>query len=89
MLSENLKIKIHKTVIVPVVLKHQIEGVREQVLRIFGLTNEVTGGGGKLCNELHNLYSLSDMTRMLKSGRMRWAGHVVCDCAHAHTHTHI
>jgi len=26
--------------------------------------------------ELHNLYSLPDIVRMIKSMRMRWAGHV-------------
>jgi hypothetical protein len=26
--------------------------------------------------ELHNLYSSSDMMMIIKSGRMRWAGHV-------------
>jgi hypothetical protein len=26
--------------------------------------------------ELHNLYSSPNLIRMIKSGRMRWAGHV-------------
>jgi hypothetical protein len=39
--------------------------------------NEVTGGWRKLHNEeLHNLYSSPSMIRMIKSRRMRWAGHV-------------
>jgi hypothetical protein len=39
--------------------------------------DEVTGGWGKLHNEeLHNLYSLPSIIRMIKSRRMRWAGHV-------------
>jgi hypothetical protein len=39
--------------------------------------NEVTGGWRKLHNEeLHNLYSSSDINRMLKSRRTRWARHV-------------
>jgi hypothetical protein len=38
---------------------------------------EVTGDAKKLHNEeLHNLYSLSSKIRMVKSRRMRWAGHV-------------
>jgi hypothetical protein len=38
--------------------------------------DEVTGGWRKLHNEeLHNLYS--KYNRMIKSRRMRWAGHVV------------
>jgi hypothetical protein len=37
----------------------------------------VTGGWGKLRNEeLHNLYSYPSIIRMIKSRRMRWAGHV-------------
>jgi hypothetical protein len=28
--------------------------------------------------ELHNLYSLSEIIRMIKLRRMRWAGHVAC-----------
>jgi hypothetical protein len=40
--------------------------------------DEVTGGGEKLHNEeLHNLYSLSSIIRMVKSRRMRWREHVV------------
>jgi hypothetical protein len=39
--------------------------------------DEVTGGWRKLHNEeLHTLYCLSSITRMIKSRRMRWAGHV-------------
>jgi hypothetical protein len=38
---------------------------------------EVTGGWRKLHNEeLHNLYSSPSIIRMIKSRRMRWAGHV-------------
>jgi hypothetical protein len=38
---------------------------------------EVTGEWRKLYNEeLHNLYSLPNVIRMIKSRRMRWAGHV-------------
>jgi hypothetical protein len=39
--------------------------------------DEVTGGWRKLHNEeLHNLYSSPTIIRMIKSRRMRWAGHV-------------
>jgi hypothetical protein len=39
--------------------------------------DEVTGDWRKLHNEeLHNLYSSPNRIRMLKSRRMRWAGHV-------------
>jgi hypothetical protein len=37
----------------------------------------VTGGSRKLHNEeLHNLYSSPGIIIMIKSRRMRWAGHV-------------
>jgi hypothetical protein len=46
--------------------------------RIFGTkTVEVIGGWRKLhIEELHNLYSLPSIIRMIKSRKMRWAGHV-------------
>jgi hypothetical protein len=46
--------------------------------RIFGpKRDEVTGSWRKLHNEeLHNLYSSPSIIRMLKSRRMRWAGHL-------------
>jgi hypothetical protein len=46
--------------------------------RIFGpKRNEVTGGCRKLHNEeLRNLYSSPSVIRMIKSRRMRCAGHV-------------
>jgi hypothetical protein len=48
-----------------------------RVLRIFGeKRDEVTGGWRKLRNEeLYNLYSSPSVVRMIKSRRMRWAGH--------------
>jgi hypothetical protein len=46
--------------------------------RIFGPgRDEVMGEWRKLHNEeLRDLYSSSSMIRMIKSRRMRWAGHV-------------
>jgi hypothetical protein len=46
--------------------------------RIFGPKRDgMTGGWRKLHNEeLHNLCSSSDIIRIMKSRRMRWAGHV-------------
>jgi hypothetical protein len=46
--------------------------------RIFGpKRDEVTGGWRKLHNEeLHSLYSSPSTIRMIRSRRMRWAGHV-------------
>jgi hypothetical protein len=47
--------------------------------RVFGpKRDEVTGVWRKLRNEeLNDLYSLSNIVRVFKSRRMRWAGHVV------------
>jgi hypothetical protein len=46
--------------------------------RIFGPKgDEGTGGWRKLHNEeLNNLYSSPSIIRIIKSRRMRWAGHV-------------
>jgi hypothetical protein len=46
--------------------------------RIFGPKRyEVTGEWGKLRNdELNGLYFLPNIVRVIKSRRMRWAGHV-------------
>jgi hypothetical protein len=46
--------------------------------RIFGpKRDEVTGEWRELHNEeLHDLYSSPTIVRMIKSRRMRWAGHV-------------
>jgi hypothetical protein len=49
-----------------------------RVLKIFGpKRDEVTGEWRKLHNvELNDLYSLPNIVRVVKSRRMRWAGHV-------------
>jgi hypothetical protein len=46
--------------------------------RLFGpKRDEVTGEWRKLhSEELHNLYSSPNIIRMIKSRRLRWAGHV-------------
>jgi hypothetical protein len=45
--------------------------------RIFGPKREEDGSWRKLHNdELHNLYSSPNIVRVIKSWRMRWAGHV-------------
>jgi hypothetical protein len=45
--------------------------------RIFGKKEMKIGDWRKLHNEeLHNLYSSPNIIRMMKSSRMRWAGHV-------------
>jgi hypothetical protein len=47
-------------------------------LRIFGLQiDEVTWSWRKLHNdELHNLHPPTNIVMMMKSGTIRWAGHV-------------
>jgi hypothetical protein len=59
--------------------EHTLRVFENKVLRrIFGPKgDEVTEGWRKLHNEeLHNLYPSSNVIRMIKSRRMRWAGHV-------------
>ncbi|KAJ4442069.1 hypothetical protein ANN_11935 [Periplaneta americana] len=91
LLSKNLKVRIYKTVILPVVLygcetwtlslreENRLRVFENKVLRkIFGAKrDEVTGEWRKLHNaELHALYSSPDIIRNIKSRRLRWAGHV-------------
>jgi len=90
-LSKNLKIKIHRTIILPVVLygcgtlsltlreERRLRVFENRVLRrVFGCKrDEVTGEWRKLHNEeLRDLYTLPKIVRVVKSRRMRWAGHV-------------
>jgi hypothetical protein len=45
--------------------------------RVFGpKRDEVTGEWRKHNEELSDLYSLPNIVRVVKSSRMRWAGHV-------------
>ena len=90
MLSKNLKIKIYRTVILPVVLygcetwsltlreERRLRVFENRALRVFGpKRDEVTGEWRKLHNdELMDLYSLPNIVRVVKSRRMRWTGHV-------------
>jgi hypothetical protein len=56
----------------------QTEGFENRELRrIFGPKREEDGSWRKLHNdELHSLYSSPKIVRVIKSRRMRWAGHV-------------
>jgi hypothetical protein len=57
--------------------EHRLRVFENAVLRIFGPEREEDGSWRKLHNnELHNLYSLPNIVRVIKSRRMRWAGHV-------------
>jgi len=91
LLSKNLKIKIYRTIILPVVLygfetwsltlrdEHRTSVLENRVLRrIYGPTKDnVTRECKKLRNEeLTDLYSSPIIIRMIKSRRMRRVGHV-------------
>jgi hypothetical protein len=84
LLSKNLKIKIYRTIILPVVLYGSEtwllklrEGLRLRVFENRPKRNEVTREWRKLHNEeLHDLYSSPTTVCVIKSRRMRWAGHV-------------
>jgi hypothetical protein len=59
--------------------EHRLRVFEKRVLRgIFGpKRDDVTGGWRKQLNEeLHNLYSSPSIIIIIKSRRMRWAGHV-------------
>jgi hypothetical protein len=60
--------------------KHRLRVFENRVLRrIFGPKREEDGSWRKLHNdELHSLYSSPNIVRVIKSRRMRWAGHVAC-----------
>ena len=61
--------------------EHRLRVFENRVLRrIFGpKRDEVTGEWRKLYNEeLNDLYSSPNIVRVIKSRRMRWAGHVAC-----------
>ena len=93
MLSKNTKIKIYRTIILRVILcgcetwlltlreERWLRVFENRVLRrIFGpKRDEVTGEWRILHNEaLNDLYSSPNTARVIKSRRMRWAGHVAC-----------
>jgi hypothetical protein len=58
--------------------EHRLRVFENRVLRrIFGPKREVDGSWRKLHNdEPHNLYSSPNIVSVIKSRRMRWAGHV-------------
>jgi hypothetical protein len=87
LLPKNIKIRIYKTIILPVILygcetwsltlreEHRLRVFEKRVLRrTFGPRGT---GRRKLHNEeLHNLYSSPSIIRTIKSRRMSLAGHV-------------
>jgi hypothetical protein len=93
LLSRNVKIKIYKTIILPVVLygcetwsfilreEHRLRVFENRVLRrIFGPERVEVMGEWRMLHsgELHNLYSSPNIIRQIKSRRVSLAGHVAC-----------
>jgi len=90
LLSQNIKIKIYRTIILSFVLygcetwsltlrkERRMRVFEKRVLRIFGTKrDEVTGEWKKLHNEeLIDLYSSPTIVHVIKLRRMRCAGHV-------------
>jgi hypothetical protein len=91
LLFRNVKIKIYKTIILPMGLygcetwsltirkEHRLRVFENRVLRrIFGpKRDEMTGGWINMHNEeLRGLYSSLSIVRVIKARRMRWARHV-------------
>ena len=91
LISENTKIKIYQTIILPVVVygcetwsltlreERRLRVFENRVLRrIVGpKRHELTGEWRKLHNEeLNDLYCSPNIARVTKSRRKRWAGHV-------------
>jgi len=87
LLSKNIKIKIYRTIILPVVsygfetwlltlrVKHKLKVFENRVLRrIFGTErDEVTGEWRSLV-----ICTPNQIIRVIKSRRMSWSGHVAC-----------
>jgi hypothetical protein len=91
LLSKNTKIRVYRAIILPVVWygcetwsltlreKQRLRVFENRVLRrIFGSKrDEATGDWRTLHNEeLNDLYSSTNIIRVIKWRRMRWAGHV-------------
>jgi hypothetical protein len=57
--------------------EHRLRIFENRVLNIFGPKREEDGSWRKLHNdEFHSLYSSRNIFRLIKSRKMRWAGHV-------------
>jgi len=89
-LSKNLKIKTYKTIILPVVLyeceawsltlreERRLRVFENKILRqMFGPKRDENGEWKRLHNEdLHSLYRSPNIFRVIKSRKLRWAGHI-------------
>ena len=88
--SKNLKIKIYKTIILPVMLygcetwsltlreEYRLRVFENRILRrIFVPKRDENGEWRRLHNEeLRSMYRSPNMVRVIKSIKLRWAGHV-------------
>ena len=91
-LSKNIKIEIHRNIILLLVLygcenwsltlreERRLRVFKNRVLRIFGpKRDEVTVEWRKLHNEeLNDLYCSPSIVRVIISRRIRWEGHAAC-----------
>ena len=91
LISNNLKIKIFKTIILPVVLygyetwsltlreESRLRVFKNRILRrIYGPKRDENGEWRRLHNEeLHSLYRSPNVVRVIKSRRLRWAGQIL------------
>jgi hypothetical protein len=84
-----MNVKIYKTMVLPVVPygcetwsltlreEHKLRVFENRVLKIFGPNREEDRSRRKLHNdELHGLYTSSNIVRVIKSRRMSWAGYM-------------
>jgi hypothetical protein len=93
LLSKNTKIRVYRNIIWPVVFygcgtwsltlteEQRLRVFENRVLRrIFGSKrDEATGEWGRLHNEeLNDLYPSPNIITVIKSRKMKWAGHVAC-----------
>jgi hypothetical protein len=89
LISRKLKIVIHKTLILPVVLygcetwsltlreEHSLRFFENSVMRkICGPKRGEDGSCRKLHNDVYGLYYSPSIVWVIESRRMRWAGHV-------------
>jgi hypothetical protein len=91
--SKNIKMKIYKSIILPVVLygcetwslmlkeEHRLMVFENRVLkRIFGLKRDriVDGWRNMHDEDLYNLYLSLNIIKIIEPSRMRYAGHVAC-----------
>ena len=92
LLYKNIKIKIYRTIILPLVLygcetwsltlgeERRLREFKNRVLRICEHKRDgVTGEWKRLHNEeLNDLYPSPNVVRVIKPRRMRWTGHAAC-----------